>query len=128
MPVPSTDAVQGRNGPFRSSEVLNNAFQAPGPQIFDVLRFRVPVVKAAMGGPRFADQIYPLLVASGDVPRNPIVLVDDLATSAGHLRAAKRRLEDGGGNVILGVVCGRTVQDVEVDAWQGGIYEVDDAF
>jgi predicted amidophosphoribosyltransferase len=131
VPVPSTDAVQGQQGPSRSIEMLDGAFSAQPhhAEVHDLLRFTEPIEKASKGGPRHEDLLYPLLTMIGPAPSSPIILVDDIATTGGHLKAAKRRLEDGGATVLSwAIVCGRTVWDIsDPDPWVngcGGHYEV----
>jgi hypothetical protein len=130
VPVPSKDAIVGATGPFRASTMLQNALAnvyAP-PSMADVLRFARQVDKAVNGGPRFANQVYPLLTLVGEVPVAPIVLVDDFATSCGHIKAARRTLEDHGCLVVGAAVCGRTVHDINDDPWVSGHFDIDPDF
>lgn len=126
VPVPSKDAVIKSNGPYRHSEMIAEALarQKTKPQISDFLRYTEKLTKASEGGPRYFDQIYPKLRVCGDIPDRPIVLVDDVVTRGGHLRAAKRRIEEAGGSVLFGVVCGRTVLGMDDHPWTSSTLEV----
>jgi hypothetical protein len=56
--------------------------------------------------------------------RSVRVLIDDVATSGGHMKAAKRKLEDRHYDVRCGIVCARTAYDYGEDPWKAGEYEL----
>jgi hypothetical protein len=129
IPVPSTDAVIDAAGPFRATQMVVEALAGQtAPPICDVLRFTRTVERATARGPRRADEVYPLLRVVGRVPAAPIVLIDDIVTSGGHLQAAKRRLEENGGTVIFAIACARTVYDVSANPWGTRVHDLEDDF
>jgi hypothetical protein len=120
VPVPSSDAVVGAAGPHRHSTMLADALAGhqPAPQTHDILRFTEPVARAHAGGRRDEEFLFPLIAIEGNLPQSPIVLLDDVVTLGGHLKAAKRRLEASGATVLFGITCGRTVLATDGDPWQ----------
>ena len=81
--------------------------------VFDVLRWKTPIMKAHEGGERDPLTLLDLL----DEPLEPItrgmrvVLVDDVMTKGGHMAACARLLAEHGAAVRLGVVAAHAVHE-----------------
>lgn len=123
VPIPCSDAVIDGAGPYRHYETIAESlrYHDHAHELSDVMRFSEALQKASQGGPRFEDQIYPKLRLSGAPPTRAVVLVDDILTSGGHMKACKAKLERAGATVLFGVVCGRTVTDTKGDPWEFGL-------
>jgi hypothetical protein len=77
--------------------------------VADVLRWREPMPAAhRWGAARYPEQLYPNLRLVRTLPaRSVVLLVDDLLTTGGHLRAAAAFLGEAGARVAGGVCAGR---------------------
>lgn len=87
------------------------------------------VQKASEGGTRNPTALQPLLVRHGPAPQQPIVLIDDVATTCGHLFACARDLRAEGIEVDDAYCVAKTVwerpdklfsiptMDFDIDAW-----------
>ena len=75
----------------------------------DVLRWIEPMPSAhRFAAPRYPEQLYPNLALIARVPASTaVVLLDDLVTTGGHLRAAAAFLEDAGVRVAGALCAGR---------------------
>jgi predicted amidophosphoribosyltransferase len=62
------------------------------------------------GGSRSSAALYPSLELSAKLPAGQLILVDDVLTGGGHLRAAAWKLEDAGGKVDQAFCCGRSLE------------------
>ena len=126
VPIPSSDAVRGSVN--RNAEMISSSIGGRGLDVVDILRLDTRLEKASAGGPRFADQLYPHLVVDGILPkRKKIVLVDDIVTSGGHMKAARARISEAGGTVVFGIAFGRTVHSTKFDPLAAGAIDVDDS-
>jgi hypothetical protein len=76
-----------------------------------LLRWRHPMQSARSGGERRAEMLLPNLVIDGE-PSAPVVLVDDVCTSGGHLQAAAAAICRAGGEVLF-AVCAAQSESVE---------------
>lgn len=122
VPVPSKDAVIGNTEATRHSDMIADAFAniTDKPMVLDVLRFSEKLTKASEGGPRSPEALQPKLRIVGELPKKPIVLLDDVLTNGGHLRAARRLLTEAGHTVVYGLACGHTVHAVDSAPWASG--------
>lgn len=78
--------------------------------VFDLLRWNEVIPPAhTLGGTRDPQELYSLLrVRNRDLPRlPPIVLIDDVLASGGHLRAAAAFVTDCGAQVKMAICAGR---------------------
>lgn len=115
VPVPNSDCIVGSDQPPRTLKMatqLANHIKAGDVIVADVLRWSEalpPAHEQGGWGRRDPQQLYPRLRLSGALPEGRgIVLVDDVLTSGGHLRAAAAFLEAQGGTVNGAVCAGRT--------------------
>lgn len=115
IPIPASDAVVGGTEPYRHTVALTQSLAGANHnhEIHDILRFTEVMEKASHGGPRKKGAVYCKLDVRGALPARPVVIVDDVLTGGGHMRACKRILEEQGGEVLFGIVCGRTVNSEE---------------
>jgi len=80
----------------------------PAPLVLDVLRWDSPIVSSRLlAGTRDVAALYARLVLTGSVFGQRVVLVDDVVTLGGHLRACAAKLRNAGADVVLGVCVAR---------------------
>ena len=80
--------------------------------VADVLRWREPMLSAnEEGGTRDPAKLFDKVLLLNDMDGLRIVLVDDVFTSGGHIRACAAKLREGGGDVLMAVVAGRADQE-----------------
>ena len=76
--------------------------------VADVLRQSEPIPSAnEEAGTRDAADLFENLVLMDDVNGLPVVLVDDVLTSGGHLQACAAKLREAGADVLMAIVAGR---------------------
>jgi adenine/guanine phosphoribosyltransferase-like PRPP-binding protein len=78
------------------------------------------------GGTRDGATLYEYLVATGDVRGHRVVLVDDMLTSGGHLRACAARLRTAGAEPVFAVCAGRADQSQVADPFAVRHHEITD--
>ncbi|HYI01549.1 hypothetical protein [Hyalangium sp.] len=119
VPIPSSNAVNGKKFtrfPARNmANLLAAALVDRGVEdvrVADILRWKAPKPASHTGGSRDALMLYQnLLVTEMLDEEASYVLVDDVCTGGGHLRASARRIEKADGSVAFGVCAGRTAQE-----------------
>lgn len=125
IPIPGHSitpaATNFRNGALAAgiANIVPNAIAAP------ILRFREPVEKAQKGGPRGSLQLSSHMVLVGGIPDGDIVLMDDVVSSGGHMRAARRIIETNNRQVTCALTCGRTVHQLVDDPFNLNPEELD---
>lgn len=94
VPVPNATAVHGSPPNFATALLAGRVANAVGPRakIATELWWDQEMERAHEGGPRFAEHVFPHLVAERSPERGPRVLLDDVLTSGGHLRASAAKL------------------------------------
>lgn len=101
VPVPNSDSVVNAGSPrtARLARAIAKRLTRTS-QVADVLRFERKMPSAnQQGGTRDPEELYKRLVVTGDISRSPYVLVDDVLTSGGHLKACAARLRRAGAKV-----------------------------
>lgn len=116
VPIPSKDAVLGRELAYRSLAMTSDALSATdfSDSVVDGLRWRAALPKAHEGGVRDRDFLKQRLAASDRLIGRDVVLVDDLLSTGGSLLAASELLVEAGANVLGAVVCGKTIYNFDV--------------
>lgn len=120
VPVPSSSAVVGAQwgepaAPLRLAEELAGRL---GSAVWDGLRWDAPGQAAHQGGSRDGIDLYKRLVLIRSMPHAArCLLVDDVLTGGGHMRAAVHKLREHGANVSHGVVAGRTTRGSQQNAF-----------
>ena len=112
IPVPSSKCVEfdtdakGR----RLCEAI--ASHLPNSVADEAFHWSEEMVPAHKGGPRGKQQLLPKLMLWKGLPKDrPVVLVDDVATMHGHLKACIQKLRDNGNEVALALAGAQTVHD-----------------
>jgi len=102
-----------------------------GSVIVDCLRWKENLGSAAEeGGPREAEILFENLVllrgALDEADEDwPVLLIDDVTTSGGHLRACSAKLKVRGLNVALAICGAKTVYDQKIRAFHVYEYELE---
>lgn len=128
VPVPSKDSFVSST--FRSLVMVREAVPAYLLQVKPALVFNKSLSAASTGGDRGFYAVYPHLSLTktfqhGSESRR-IVLIDDIITTGGTMLASKRRLEEAGHRVELGIACGRTTHAKISTIFQPGFVDVSD--
>lgn len=124
VPVPNSHVINVNSQNFKTLELAQRVCNLSNGQFQTkpLLVFRKPQIKARNGGPRFASSVAPEYVVTG-ATRSPIILLDDVLTTGGHMVAACRRLEAQSSLPILGITFGHTVHEQRPDPI--GIHETE---
>ena len=98
VPIPNCDCVQGT--PSSRTRALADAIakRTGVATVADVLRWSKKMLSAHKGGPRAPSLLYPALrLPAAWTPSNrQYVLIDDVSTSGGHIRACAGKLRSAG--------------------------------
>ncbi|MEG3144245.1 hypothetical protein U1839_06220 [Sphingomonas sp. RT2P30] len=121
VPVPSSDCLA--HGADAKGNALAAAVRAhaAGMSLAPVLCWREHWPKAAEGGERDPDALLPNLSVRAILPQQQVVLIDDVATSGGHLIACARALRARGLHVEHAICAARTSHHVP----EGGMFHAE---
>lgn len=133
VPIPSSDAVKGAKFdrfPARDiAKALQRELKAKGvtAQVVDILRWTSAKTPSHAGGTRDPHELYRALSVTAGISEDAdYLMVDDVCTAGGHLRACKRRLDEAGAKVYRAICAGRTVQTPPENAFGVFTEEFDD--
>lgn len=131
VPVPASDHI-AYGTPFTGARIAQSIAAAfPAFQAYPNIRFTQLMPKAADGGSRAPGQLLPYMHLEHPLPERPIILLDDVASTHGHLKAAARLLRDAGHPVTAAVCVAQTVwerppnmfaiepRELVIDCWPG---------
>lgn len=129
VPVPNSDCVASSAKKPRTKRLAKAICDTlkDGSTVLDCLRWKKDLGSASEdGGPREAEILYKNLVMLEDVRKRAedkfnVLLVDDVTTSGGHLRACAAKLDSKGLSVDIVTCGGKTVYDQNNGAFH--IYE-----
>ena len=109
VPVPSSQHITlGED--FTGNRIADALHKLHGPyESKPILHFNSPQPRSRAGGSRRPSDIIPHLRSGSLVGLENVILLDDVMTSGGHLRACARYLRNQGVNVAGAIVIGRTV-------------------
>jgi len=113
VPIPNSHVTDIDDDNFKTLNLAREVARHSGGQLTVVpaLVFRKPQVKSREGGPRSADHFEAAYKLATDV-RGPIVLLDDVCTSGGHMIGAYRKLHSPPKrDVILACAFGRSTKE-----------------
>lgn len=110
VPVPSSKSTPETGADFRTAIIANKiAAGCTNTIVAPLLRFKKPRLNSREeGGSRDPDVLYSEMVLTGSLPAGTIILVDDVLTGGGHLKASSWVIDDSGRSVHSAVCCGRT--------------------
>lgn len=125
VPVPSTEVVAGHALPavWAARDLIMGI--AGTARLCPIVRFTdPPPEKASQGGPRHWRDLKPRMCLTGQVPLgvSSAVIVDDVATSGGHLQAVAMMLIEAGIEEVAAMCVGATVDHPVDDPWQSVFY------
>jgi hypothetical protein len=112
-PIPDSGCTTGarrlsKTYPLASAAVANLKIAA----LWDGLRLKKALTKSREGGPRDVETIYRNLEVIAPIPTDAqIILIDDVCTTGGHLKAAAKRIVEGGGRCSFSICIARTAND-----------------
>ena len=128
VPVPNSSAVHGTSPDFptaRLAELVANAVGSRS-KVATELWWDEVMVPAHKNGPRFAHHVFPHLVAEESEQEGPRILLDDVITSGGHLRACAAKLREIGNDPQHAICCGRTEHEQLDDPFDVPLEELSD--
>lgn len=110
VPVPNKSAIAGSHFDFPTLGLCRRLSEAFGEKakVAAELKWDQQLKPAREGGPRFADQLFPHLRLEISNERGPRILIDDVLTSGGHLKACAAKLREIDLDPIGAICCGRT--------------------
>lgn len=116
VPVPNSKCTIGNKRNSRTLHLAKAiASRLSNVKVWAGLRWKNSELSARKGGARQPAVLYKRLAVTKSVPGARVVLIDDVYTTGGHLRASAAKIVKRGGRCILALCLARTVanQDQE---------------
>jgi hypothetical protein len=112
IPIPSSKSTLQSPPTFRTAVIAQKiAALCTNTLPFPSLRFEAERPNSRKeGGSRSTATLYQALQLSAKLPAGQLILLDDVLTGGGHLRAAAWKVEDAGGKVEQAFCCGRSLE------------------
>jgi hypothetical protein len=112
VPIPNSHVVSATTPKFKTLELARKVAEHSDEnlKVVPALAFREVQSKSRNGGPRYPEHFrkaYKILQR----PRGPIILLDDVCTSGGHIIAAHSLLHRHESPVVLACTFGRTTKE-----------------
>lgn len=113
VPVPSSKTTLSSAVDFRTALIANRiATRRRNTVVAPVLRFENARPNSREeGGSRNAGELYLDMRITERLPMGRVVLVDDILTGGGHIKAASWVIEDEGRRVYQAICCGRSTDE-----------------
>jgi hypothetical protein len=113
VPIPASKTTPRSEPRFRTALLAQKiAARSKNTLPFPSLRFAAERLNSREeGGSRSAIDIYQALQLTAPLPGGQLILLDDVLTGGGHLKAAAWKLEDAGGKVEHALCCGRSLEE-----------------
>jgi predicted amidophosphoribosyltransferase len=129
VPIPSSKTTLVSQPTFRTALIAQKiAALCKAATTFPSLRFFAERLNSREeGGSRDASELYKDLSLVATMPAGQLILVDDVLTGGGHLKAAAWTLEDAGGVVEQAVCCGRSLETQLEDPFEVAAETIDTA-
>jgi hypothetical protein len=110
LPLPNSSSTV-RNGEKSRTTLLAGAIaeKLNNAHVWDGLRWAKEMIPTHREGTRDPQELYENLVVTGVPPKGTLILVDDVYTLGGHLKAAVARLAEKKLRCSLAMCAGRTV-------------------
>lgn len=127
VPIPSSKSTPTSAAIFRTAAIADKiAALVPGAKVAPYLRFKAERPNSRdEGGSRSPCTLYGEMVLTQPLPTGRIILIDDVMTGGGHLKAACWVLEDQGRTVDQAICCGRTTDTQLADPLSVPIETID---
>ena len=112
VPIPGSSVTKTYSNEFRTEMIANAiAEKCETPvTVYAGLRWKKPQKSTRDGGTRDPMLLYDKMVMLKGLPTDAIILIDDVYTTGGHLKAAAWCFEDRERSVLGAICCGRTIQ------------------
>ena len=128
VPIPGSAVTRRHSAPFRTAMMADatSAKCITPVTSSTVLRWNKAKASVRNGGTRNAALLHMnLAVSQSRLPAGDIVLLDDVFTTGGHVKAAAWCFEDLGRTVLGAICCGRTTWQQLADPFAVGVETLD---
>jgi hypothetical protein len=126
VPVPNAECTVGVSA-SRTAALASALAACSDADVADILRWdRIWPSASEHGGSRDPSVLCRRLKLVGTIEPRPHVLIDDVLTSGGHLRAASYVLRSRGASVVLAICAAKADQDPQINPFECRIDEYED--